>query len=132
LATFFYEFFRENLLIIAKICVYLRENTREILANILNIMNISPAIKKTEVTKNGKVNIKIRVSHKVASRFIATEFYVEPSHFKESGTVSSIHSNSSFINLELKQILLAYERKLIRMSLQTSTFILLFDDSIVF
>lgn len=138
------------MLIIAKICVYLRENTREILAKTtntreilaensrkkrgiltengcktreilaknLNIMNISPAIKKTEVTKNGKVNIKIRISHKGASRFIATEFYVDPSHFKESGTVSSIHPNSSFINLELKQILLAYERKLISVDTQ--------------
>jgi hypothetical protein len=27
-------------------------------------MNITPAIKKNELTRNGKLNIKIRVSHK--------------------------------------------------------------------
>jgi len=76
-------------------------------------MNISPAIKKTEVTKNGKVNIKIRVSHKGDSRFISTQFFIEPSQFKANGTVSSDHPNAAFINVELKQLVLNYEKKLL-------------------
>ena len=81
-------------------------------------MNISPAIKQKEVNKSGKVNIKIRISHKGISRYIATEFYVEPSFFKENGKISDTHPNAPFINVELQQIVLNYERKLLTIDYQ--------------
>lgn len=81
-------------------------------------MIISPAIKNPVVNKSGKANIKIRISHAGVSRFIATDFYVEPSLFKVNGTVSSDHPNSAFINVELKQIVLNYEKKLLNVDYQ--------------
>lgn len=75
-------------------------------------MNISPAIKKTEVNKSGKVNIKIRVSHNHDTRFIATKYYIDLNEWKANETVSSDHPNAAFINNELKKIVFAYEQKL--------------------
>ena len=81
-------------------------------------MIITPAIKNSVVNKSGKANIKIRISHRGVSRFIATDYYVEPTMFKENGTVSSDHPNAAFINVELKQLVLNYEKKLLNIDYQ--------------
>jgi hypothetical protein len=65
-------------------------------------MNIAPAIKKNELTTNGKLNINIRVSHKGDTRFNSTKFFVEPQLFNQAGIVTPDNPNSAFINVELK------------------------------
>jgi len=81
-------------------------------------MIISPAIKNQVLNKSGKANIKIRISHSGVSRFIATKFYIEPEFFKANGKVSNDHPNAAFINVELKQLVLDYERKLLNVDYQ--------------
>ena len=78
-------------------------------------MVISPSFKKTEILKSGKVNIKIRISHKGDSRFIATKFYILPKQLSELGRVIN-HPNAKFLNIEIQQTCLDYERKLMTLN----------------
>jgi hypothetical protein len=66
--------------------------------------------------KNGKANIKIRVSHKGVVRYIATEHYIEPENFdNEKGRVKPGHPNAADINIELQALELTYQRKVLKM-----------------
>lgn len=75
---------------------------------------IKAAIRKNEVDKSGKVNIKIRVHHNGKTRYIGTRFYVKPSQFSvQKGRVLKSHQMSAFINAELKKLEANYESKLV-------------------
>ena len=82
-------------------------------------MLIAPAIKNDRLNKTGMTNIKIRVSHKGDSRYIKTKFYILPGQWKNSLVVDNI--NATYINIELKQIVLNYERKLININTEIIT-----------
>lgn len=76
-------------------------------------MNIVAVVRKSEVNRSGKTNIKIKISHRGESRYIATDYFIDPALFKPDGSVANQHENAAFINLQLKQIILNYEFKLI-------------------
>lgn len=62
---------------------------------------ISSAIRKEQVGRDGKVNIKIRIFHNGKKGYLKTRFNVLPNQF-EKGRVKKSHKLYSFINKELK------------------------------
>lgn len=75
---------------------------------------IKAAIRKNEVDKSGKVNIKIRIYHNGKTRYIGTKFYVKPTQFSvEKGRVLKSNPMFAFINAELKKLEANYETKLV-------------------
>ena len=78
-------------------------------------MLIAPTIRSKELIKSGLTNIKIRISHKGDTRYLSTKYYILPEHWI-NGQVSEKNINSTFINIELKKILVEYESKLIKVN----------------
>lgn len=75
---------------------------------------VSSTIRKKQIRKDGKTNIKIRIFHKGKTRYIGTKYYVKPKDFSISdGKVKRSHPNSSFLNKELKLLEARYETKII-------------------
>ena len=75
---------------------------------------IKASIRKNEVDKSGKVNIKIRIHHNGKTRYIGTRFSVKPTQFSvKNGRVLKSHPLSAFINAELKKLEANYESKLV-------------------
>ena len=83
-------------------------------------MIISPAIKKTEINKSGKCNIKIRISHNYGTRFIATNYYIQPEFFSE-GKINTKYSGYKFLQVQLDSKCLEYEQKLISINYRDMT-----------
>lgn len=81
-------------------------------------MYIAPAIRK-RVNKSGLTNIKIRITHRGDSRYIGTKFNILPEQWKD-GIVFG-HQSSNYINLELKQMVLDYEKKLLNRNIAAIT-----------
>ncbi len=76
-------------------------------------MSLRPVI-LPKLNKDGKTNIKIRLTHKRMTRELATDFYIQPSEWNEKMLkVNSKHNNDEFINFELKKLILDYEKKLL-------------------
>lgn len=76
------------------------------------MITFKAAIKAKEINKSGKCNIKIRISHARKVRYIPTKYYIEPIYFdNDKGTVIDKHKNATFLNIELKKIVLEYETK---------------------
>ena len=73
-----------------------------------------------KLNKDGKTNIKIRLTHKGMTRELATDFYILPSEWdSKSLKVNSKHNNREFINFEIKKIILDYEKKLLGKDIST-------------
>lgn len=71
---------------------------------------------RTEVNVNGKANIKIRVTHKGESRYIATDYYIEPEYFdNKQGRAKSNYPLAVDTNIELQALELTYSRKCLKM-----------------
>lgn len=79
-------------------------------------MLIAAATRKRFI-KSGMTNVKIRITHKGESRYLATKYYVLPDQFADGQVVN--HQSSIFINLQLKKIILDYEEKLIKVNIKT-------------
>lgn len=83
-------------------------------------MNRRAIIRPNKLNKEGKTNIKIRITHKSMVRDIATEFYIRPSEWDSKNLkVNDKHNNYEFINFELNKIILDYEKKLIGADIAT-------------
>ena len=77
---------------------------------------------KPVVNSDGKSNIKIRVTHRGESRFIATEYYIEPKHFdNKSGRVKPSHPLAVDININLQALELTYSRKILKLEARIKT-----------
>jgi len=61
--------------------------------------SIKPVIRKGVVNKDGKANIKIELNHHEDTRYIATNYYIEPKMFRNHRVIDK-HPNASFINME--------------------------------
>jgi integrase len=70
--------------------------------------SIKPFIKNDFVKLTGKANIKIRVCHEGKTRFIATEWNIEPQYMKSDGTISSDYPNANKLNMSLNELLNEY------------------------
>ncbi len=69
------------------------------------------AIRRNEINSDGKTNIKIRVFHNAKTRYIGTDYYMEPKYFNTTtGRVKPSHPYSKTINAELKSKELEYEK----------------------
>lgn len=76
---------------------------------------LSAAIRTDQVQEDGKVNIKIRVYHQ-GTRYIPTKFYILKEQFNiPDGVVRKTHSQSGFINKELKLLIAKYETQIMKM-----------------
>lgn len=73
---------------------------------------ISSAIRKEQVQRDGKCNIKIRIFHNGQKGYIATKFSV-PSNQFEKGRVKKSHNLAPFLNKELKLLEADYENKIL-------------------
>ena len=78
-------------------------------------MKITPAIKKTEVNKSGKCNIKIRISHNYGTRYIATDFYILP-EFMTDGNLSLKYPGYKYLQVELDSKVLEYQKSLLKIN----------------
>lgn len=75
---------------------------------------VKAIIKSADVNKEGKVNIKIRITHNRKVKNLATNFYIFPIDFdNEKGLVKKKNANAPFINLELQKIIFEFQKKLI-------------------
>lgn len=73
-------------------------------------------IREDETGLDGLANIKIRLTHKGATRYISTEHYIEPRNFdKRNGRVREIHPLAIDINISLQALELQYQRKLLKL-----------------
>ena len=61
-------------------------------------------------TKEGEYNVKIRVTHKGKVRYIGTNYYVTPGQIDDGEIVH--HGSASMYNIQLRNILNLYERKI--------------------
>lgn len=76
---------------------------------------VSSTIRKTQIKKDGKANIKIRIFHNGDSRFIGTKYNVPAKQFSiPDGRVKKSHPQSGFINAELKILEAQYETKIMK------------------
>ena len=75
-------------------------------------MIITLALKKTEVNKSGKCNIKIRISHNYGTRYISTDFYIHP-EFMSNGILSPKYPGYKYLQVELDSKCLEYQKKLL-------------------
>jgi integrase len=75
------------------------------------MLNFKSAIRVNQANKQGKCNVKIRVSHQRKTRYIPTAIFLEPVFFdNNTGKVKKNHANAAFINIELQKIILNYEQ----------------------
>lgn len=74
-------------------------------------MLIALTIKNNRQIKSGLTNIKIRISHKGESRYVSTKYYILPGQWKDGQVVDNI--NAKIINIELSQLMLNCQRKLL-------------------
>lgn len=79
-------------------------------------MNLIPAILKKKKNRNGKVNIKIRISHNRQVRDIGTDFYIDPAFWKDSGKVDPKYENADYLNFEISKLLIQYQAKLLKIN----------------
>ncbi len=79
-------------------------------------MNILPAILEKKTNRNGKVNIKIRISHNRKVRDIGTKYYIDPNHFLKNGKISDELPGADFINFEIQKTILGYQEKLLKVN----------------
>jgi integrase len=78
------------------------------------MINFKPTIRINEANKQGKCNIKIRLSYQGKTRYIKTKYSILPELFNnETGKVKNKYPNFHFINLELSRIISDYEMKVI-------------------
>ena len=77
---------------------------------------VSSTIRKGQIKKDGKANIKIRIFHNGGTRYIGTKYNVSTKLFSiPEGRVKRSHPQSSFINKELKILEAKYEAKIMEM-----------------
>jgi site-specific recombinase XerD len=77
-------------------------------------MTLKPIIRPTDKRFDGKVNIKLRITHSRRSLYLSTNLYIEERFFNNStGKVKSSHPNASRLNTELMKVTLDAEERLI-------------------
>jgi len=77
-------------------------------------MTVKAIIKEREANKEGKVNIKIRITHKRTIKYFASNFYVFPSEFdNEKGLVKKKNPNAGFINFELQKNIFEFQKRIV-------------------
>lgn len=77
--------------------------------------NFNARIRERDTNSDGKANIKIRITHAGESRYIRTEFYIEPKHFdNKAGRVKPSHPNAADTNINLQALELSYSRKILK------------------
>lgn len=76
------------------------------------MITLKAQVRKNSEKADGKSNIKIRVSHNKKTRYLPTEFNVEPGQFNniEGKVIPKKHDNASFININLRNQISAYEK----------------------
>jgi len=75
---------------------------------------IKSVIKSKDTNKEGKVNVKIRITHKRKIKYLPTIFYVFPNEFdNEKGLLRKKSPNAAFINLELQKKVFEFQKKVI-------------------
>jgi len=74
-------------------------------------------VKNKDEDRDKVINIKIRISHKHKTRYIKTAYYLHPYQFdnKSGKVIGRYHTNASFLNIELANIINGYERKMIEL-----------------
>ena len=75
--------------------------------------SVKPFIKNDFVKNSGKANIKIRVSHKSETRFISTEWDIEPKFMRKDGSINPSYTLSTKLNRALRERLIEYEEIII-------------------
>jgi len=86
--------------------------TREIHAN---MTTLKPVIRLGEKNSQDKFNIKIRVGHQAKTRYISTDFWLFKDQFINKKGIVNIktHPNAAYLNIELSNIIISYERKML-------------------
>lgn len=75
---------------------------------------VSSTIRTSQVKRDGKCNIKIRIFHNGSTRYISTKFNVPLNQFSLSdGRVRKSHPLSGYLNKELKLLEGQYEEKIL-------------------
>lgn len=78
--------------------------------------NFNARIRPNRQAKDGKTLIAIRVTHKSESRYIATDYHIEPEYFdNDRGRVVNRHPLAVDINIELGALELTYSRKCLKL-----------------
>ena len=73
--------------------------------------------KEREATKEGKVNIKIRVTHNRETRYLKTNYYVFKGEFdNNTSRVKKKNQNYEYLNLEIQKEILNYQLKLLKIN----------------
>lgn len=82
------------------------------------MINLKAQIRKSEINSEGKVKIKIRVSHQRKTRYLSTSFNVFPEQFdnNEGKVKPKKHPNAQYLNIELQKIILNYESKILSLN----------------
>lgn len=70
--------------------------------------SIKPFIKNDYVKSDGKANIKIRVCHKGQTRFISTDWSIEPRFMSPDGRVKDSYPNAAVMNMNLNNLVNEY------------------------
>jgi len=70
-------------------------------------------VRKDEVNSSGQSRIKVRLSHKGQTRYISTDYYIEPSLVKETGQISQKYGGATKLNLRLNEIVKGYMEKVV-------------------
>lgn len=84
--------------------------------------NFNARIRKNKVNADGKSNIKIRITHKGATRYIGTKYYIEDNQFdNRAGRVKPAHPNAIDININLQALELTYQRKILKLEAKIKT-----------
>ena len=66
--------------------------------------SIKPFIKNDFVKSDGRANIKIRVCHQGETRFISTDWNIDPKYMKADGTIDDSYPNANKLNMALNQL----------------------------
>lgn len=70
-------------------------------------------VRKDEVNSSGQSRIKVRLSHKGQTRYISTDYYIEPSLVKDTGQISQKYGGATKLNLRLNEIVRGYMEKVV-------------------
>ena len=66
-------------------------------------MTIKAVVKDRELRSDGKVNIKLRITHRRRSMYFSTNQYILPEYFdNNSGLVKPNHTNADYLNLVIR------------------------------
>lgn len=76
---------------------------------------LKPVVIASEVKRDGKCNIKIRIGHKRKSAFIPTPYNIEPRFMLSSGQISSKYASATTLNKVLSGLLVSYNETLINL-----------------